>query len=92
MQIEGGLQHTQEFLPPSDTHHVEIPSIVASDSRNQYSDSEEVMPPTTLHQNEMACGPPVLLCRTDSNSSQESWDDLTASYTEAELREPLLSA
>ena len=36
--------------------------------------------------------PPDLCGRMDSCNSQQSWDNLSVAYTEAELRESLLSS
>ena len=83
------VTHAELMLP---RHHGDAERMPASrmiKTHIQQSDNSERQP---LQQHEDEPAPPELSGSMDSCSSRQSWDNLPVPYTEAELREPLLSS
>ena len=85
------VQRTEVVLPRHTGDAERLPAFRMYNSEReirQYIHSER----QPLQQHERALAPPELSGSMDSCSSPQSWDNLSVPYTEAELREPLLSS
>ena len=83
------VTHAELMLPRHPGDAERMPASRMIKTHIQQSDNSERQP---LQQHEDELAPPELSGSMDSCSSRQSWDNLHLPYTEAELREPLLSS
>ena len=83
------ITHSEIMLPrhPGDAERMPASRMIKNDIQQNINSERQ-----PLQQHEDVLDPPELSGSMDSRSSRQSWDDVSVPYTEAELREPLLSS
>ena len=88
MVASGTTTHSEIVIPQHTGYAERMPASPMTERDIQHNLSES----QSLQQHERAPAPPELSDNVDFCSSWQTWDNVSMPYTEAELREPLLSS